>query len=414
MKHRTHDHLFAAAGVTAALSLIGTGATVLKGSVFHFDHWPLVAGDAARNVQLPTAPIAPEPDQAQSARQALLAGATRVGGTAALLPGLGGQTGISGIGLTIPAGTAAGVGTAGVAGGVGVAGPAGAGVSGGGTAPSTVARAGATRDGFGFSLGSTPSGSVDGTRDPISSTGVAGGTRVAANLDTDGDGTPDTWESPTGAPAAPDVPAISGTSSERRDPAATAFPAAPPTTTPADPSTTTPTDPAPTTDPTPPKTDPAPTDTPPPSDPGSTTPTPPTTDPAPADPAPAPDPAPPAEDPKPADPTPPAQPAQPADPAPANPAPPADPAPASTPTPSNPAPPADPAPAPAADAAPAPAPAAATRPPPSTRAPPADPAPARAADAAPAPAPAEAPPAPASDAPPAAAAANAAIPSGVQ
>src|SRR5690349_13219903 len=80
MKHRTHDHLFAAAGVTAALSLIGTGATVLKGSVFHFDHWPLVAGDAARNVQLPTAPMAPEPDQAQSARQALLAGATRVGG----------------------------------------------------------------------------------------------------------------------------------------------------------------------------------------------------------------------------------------------------------------------------------------------------------------------------------------------
>ena len=56
MKHRTHDQLFAAAGVTAALSLIGTGATVLKGSVFHFDHWPLVAGDSARNVQLPTAP----------------------------------------------------------------------------------------------------------------------------------------------------------------------------------------------------------------------------------------------------------------------------------------------------------------------------------------------------------------------
>src|SRR4051794_21234084 len=58
MKHRTHDHLFAAAGVTAALSLIGTGATVLKGSVFHFDHFPLVAGDSARDSQLPTAPIA--------------------------------------------------------------------------------------------------------------------------------------------------------------------------------------------------------------------------------------------------------------------------------------------------------------------------------------------------------------------
>src|SRR3954464_15059487 len=103
MKHRTHDHLFAAAGVTAALSLIGTGATVLKGSVFHFDHWPLVAGDSARNVQLPTAPMTPEPAQQQSARQALLAGATRVGGTAALLPALGGPTGINGIALTIPA-----------------------------------------------------------------------------------------------------------------------------------------------------------------------------------------------------------------------------------------------------------------------------------------------------------------------
>ncbi|HWI71092.1 MAG TPA: hypothetical protein VNT55_03985, partial [Baekduia sp.] len=103
MKHRTHDHLFAAAGVTAALSLIGTGATVLKGSVFHFDHWPLVPGDSARSTQLPTAPIAVEP-QPQSTRNALLAGATRVGGTAALLPGLGGPTGITAIGLTVPAG----------------------------------------------------------------------------------------------------------------------------------------------------------------------------------------------------------------------------------------------------------------------------------------------------------------------
>src|SRR3954462_15593942 len=87
MKHRTHDHLFAAAGVTAALSLIGTGATVLKGSVFHFDHWPLVAGDSSRATELPTAPIA-APEQQQAAAPgssgSLLAGATRVGGTAAL------------------------------------------------------------------------------------------------------------------------------------------------------------------------------------------------------------------------------------------------------------------------------------------------------------------------------------------
>src|SRR3954447_17341390 len=104
MKHRTHDQLFAAAGVTAALSLIGTGATVLKGSVFHFDHWPLVAGDAARDVQLPTAPIAVvEASTPQTARDALLSGATRVGGTAALLPGLGGPTGISAIATTTPA-----------------------------------------------------------------------------------------------------------------------------------------------------------------------------------------------------------------------------------------------------------------------------------------------------------------------
>ena len=102
MKHRTHDHLFAAAGVTAALSLIGTGATVLKGSVFHFDHWPLVAGDTPRSLALPTAPIAQEAPATQSVRQALLAGATRVGGTAALLPGLGGPSGIAAIGITIP------------------------------------------------------------------------------------------------------------------------------------------------------------------------------------------------------------------------------------------------------------------------------------------------------------------------
>src|SRR5215218_10373618 len=140
MKHRTHDHLFAAAGLTAALSLIGTGATVLKGSVFHFDHWPLVAGDTPRILALPTAPIAQEA-VTQSVRQALLAGATRVGGTAALLPGLGGPSGIAAIGITVPAGAFAGGQTAdGTSAGPGN--PAGA---------RTVA--GATRDGFGFSLG---------------------------------------------------------------------------------------------------------------------------------------------------------------------------------------------------------------------------------------------------------------------
>src|SRR3954466_12171494 len=104
MKHRTHDHLFAAAGVTAALSLIGTGATVLKGSVFHFDRWPLVASDSARDLQLPTAPMTPDEARHQNAEARLLAGAMRVGGTAALLPGLGGPTGINSISLSVPAG----------------------------------------------------------------------------------------------------------------------------------------------------------------------------------------------------------------------------------------------------------------------------------------------------------------------
>src|SRR4051794_14175918 len=190
MKHRTHDHLFAAAGVTAALSLIGTGATVLKGSVFHFDHWPLVAGDAARNVQLPTAPIAPEPDQAQSARQALLAGATRVGGTAALLPGLGGASGINSIGLTLPAAGTAGTAATGGAAATGTGTPGASGTGG----PTASRVAAAITDGSGFSLGSSPSSSVDGSRDPAGmSTGTTSGTRTApdGSKDVDGDGIPD-------------------------------------------------------------------------------------------------------------------------------------------------------------------------------------------------------------------------------
>src|SRR4051812_23561541 len=225
MKHRTHDQLFAAAGVTAALSLIGTGATVLKGSVFHFDHWPLVAGDASRDVQLPTAPIAVDDASApQSAREALLAGATRVGGTAALLPGLGGPTGISAIGTTIPAPSQST--TTATTG----AGTPGSGSTGGSTTTSTGATRVAAQDGFGFGLGPSPSSSVDGSRDPASSTGATGSTRVAANgADTDGDGVPDTWEKNHGAPAGPDAPTSGGTgSSERRDPTtASAFTADP-------------------------------------------------------------------------------------------------------------------------------------------------------------------------------------------
>jgi hypothetical protein len=363
MKHRTHDHLFAAAGVTAALSLIGTGATVLRGSVFHFDRWPLVAGDSARNVQLPTAPIPADEPATQSARQALLAGATRVGGTEALLPGLGGHTGISSIGVTIPAPIATGTGGAGGA-------PVGATTTGGGaSSPSSSSVAGATQDGFGFSLGSAPSSSVDGSRSPAGPAAApTSTTRVASGaVDTDGDGIPDTWQKDHGAPATSDAPATTGTTTtDGRDPTtASAFTAVPPATPTPDPTATTPVGTPPATQPStdPAKTDPS-TGTP------APTPTPPATTPAPADPAPAPD----------AQPTTP-----PSDPAPAPVA-----TPPATPAPADPTPPADPAPAPA----PTPAPAAAPAP-------------------APTPAPAEAAP-PAAETAPAAAAANAAIPAGVQ
>ncbi|HWI71063.1 MAG TPA: hypothetical protein VNT55_03840 [Baekduia sp.] len=351
MKHRTHDHLFAAAGLTAALSLIGTGATMLKGSVFHFDHWPLVASDQPRRLQLPTAPLAPE-RAAQSARRALLAGAIRIGATEALLPGLGGPpTGITAIGLIVPAPTST---TTSIAGDGTVT----------RSGSSSNAVIGATRDGFGFSLGTTTSSSADGGREPVDTTGAAGGTRVASGaVDTDGDGVPDGMESDHGAPVTADVPAATGTSSDRRDTtSASAFTPDPPATTPAPaPTDTTPATTTTTTPGTTPTTqDPAPTgDT---TTPAGTTPT---TTPAPADPAPTSDPAPttpaPATTTAPA----PAAPAPSTDPAPANPAPPADPAPA------NPTPPADPAPAPA----PAPAPVAGTptaSPAPATAAPPAE------------------------------------------
>ncbi len=151
MKHRTHDHLFAAAGLTAALSLIGTGATVLKGSVFHFDHWPLVAGDRRAASISPRRRSADQVARRRRARQAagrrdarrrhrgLTAGPWRSSGTSA-------------IGITVPVRALAGGETA-------------DGTSAGSGSPAGTV-AGATRDGFGFSLGSAPSGSIDGTRDP--------------------------------------------------------------------------------------------------------------------------------------------------------------------------------------------------------------------------------------------------------
>src|SRR3954451_13702688 len=84
MRHRTHDQLFAAAGVTAALSLIGTGVTVLKGSVLEFSAWPVVGHDQPRRVQLPVAPVVLAPNGGTSSRIAAIAGGS--GGTE--LPGL--------------------------------------------------------------------------------------------------------------------------------------------------------------------------------------------------------------------------------------------------------------------------------------------------------------------------------------
>ncbi|MDX6684936.1 MAG: hypothetical protein QOF86_1064 [Baekduia sp.] len=351
MKHRTHDHLFAAAGVTAALSLIGTGVTVLQGSVFHFDHWPLVAGDHSRSLVLPTAPLS---EQAQVAEQQHHRTAGHAifndAGQPVLLPGLGGgPVGIRSASTTVATG---GPGATPIGSGTGGSGSP----DGGASAPaSDITLAGGVA-----SLGPSTSSSIDGTRDPApADPGSATSTpRVApAGVDTDGDGVPDTWVSTKGTPSAPtgDAGATDGTTTS------TAFRADPPTTEPVPPATvdppatsTPPVDAPPVTVEPPPTSAPVPSDPTPPADPAPVEPTPADPAPAPAEPAPA-DAAPPAATPAPADPAPPAATPAPADPAPpaATPAP-ADPAPAAAaPAPADPAPTAAPAPAAAADSTPA-------------------------------------------------------------
>src|SRR3954471_13247564 len=66
MRLRPHDHLFAAAGVAAALSLMGAGAAALQGSVLGFHEWPLVAGEHGSGLKLPDPPAA-TPQQHTSA-----------------------------------------------------------------------------------------------------------------------------------------------------------------------------------------------------------------------------------------------------------------------------------------------------------------------------------------------------------
>jgi len=335
MKLRTHDHLFAAAGVTAALSLIGTGATVLNGSVFEFSGWPLVSGEQSHTVQLPVAPQTID-RQAASAQQRLAqaTGGTRFSGLDnAIVTGPGVRT----LSFTLPSGAQA----------ISPL-PAGTRVPGSSSGARTRVSVNAGSD---VSLGDTTSSASDGSHDPITTDPTSAPRTVSGGTDLDGDGVPDSWSSPTGGPTAGSDAVSADQDARGRDSSQTAFVAETPT----DPAAETPAD-TPTTDTAPAPQTPAPapeTPAPAPADPTPADPAPadpaPTADPAPADPAPASDPAP--ADPAPADPTP--DPAPTADPAPADPAP-ADPAPAAS-TP-DPAPTADPAPADPAPADPAPAP----------------------------------------------------------
>ncbi|HEY4093976.1 MAG TPA: hypothetical protein VGM33_00600, partial [Baekduia sp.] len=189
MRHRTHDQLFAAAGVTAALSLIGTGVTVLKGSVFHFDRWPNVAGDLARAVQLPLAPLTQAEHHRDAERRSLFATVLRADGTT-VVPGLGTGDGISSVGISLGGG-----------GTVPATGPGSPGTTVPGSTEATRggARSGVSLDGSAGALGA-PSSLVDGTRDPSTAPGTTGSSpRVASSAeDTDHDGVPDSWDSDHG------------------------------------------------------------------------------------------------------------------------------------------------------------------------------------------------------------------------
>jgi hypothetical protein len=324
MRHRTNDHLFAAAGVTAALSLIGTGVTLMKGSVLDFRAWPLVSGDQPRRVQLPVAPIA----AAQAPGRTLPGGGLDPATGRLRLPGLavvtGGASGVRSIALTLPGSIAAGTGAT------------------TGTAAASMIKL----DGFSGSLGATTTSKTDGVHTPIAaSPGTTSDPRAAIGaVDTDGDGIPDTWAQDHGTPPAAGDPVSSAPSVNTRD-ATVSFVAETPGTDPAAPvSTTPPPVPVPVPAPTP-VPDPAPAPAP-------------TPDPAPA-PAPTPDPVPPTPAPTsaPADTTPAPAPAPTPAPAPAPPPPPAEPAPAVAAAPAAPAPappatpePATPEPAPAAPA----------------------------------------------------------------
>src|SRR4051812_39272406 len=294
MRHRTHDQLFAAAGVTAALSLIGTGVTVLKGSVLEFSAWPVVGHDQPRRVQLPVAPVVLAPNGGTSSRIAAIAGGS--GGTE--FPGLAALTGaatpIGTLDFSLPAPVIvprSGGATSGSAGSTGSTGSSATGTGGIAADELTIQKQG-TAGSLGGVDSSTSSGVANSRSGPAAPAGED--TTAAVNgTDTDSDGIPDSWQTSTGTPTTA-TNAVSDQGVRSRDQTA-AFTA--------EPTDTTPTDTAPVD--TPPATEPSPV-------PDETAPVP--TDPAPADPAPAPsDPAP-APDPAPADPAPAADPAPPADP----------------------------------------------------------------------------------------------------
>jgi hypothetical protein len=322
MRHRTHDHLFAAAGVTAALSLIGTGVTVLKGSVLEFSAWPVVGHDQPRRVTLPVAPVVLAPNGGTSSRVAAIDGTS--GGNA--FPGLSGVTRgnspISTLDFNLPAPVI-------VPRNGGTAGP---GSTGSGRTQSTRDVSLAVQGGAG-SLGVFSSAS-DGNHNAPGATPTAT-PADPRTTDKDADGVPDSWATDTGTPSTvTDV--VSDASG--RDSVAPSFVAEDPGTDPSAgtpaPTETTPTtpaepapvpaDPAPTTDKTPSNPSPAPTpaDPTPPTDTTTSTPTPT----APSNPTPPPADTDDSDSDSDSDPAP-SQPAPPADPAPsqapADPAPPA-------------------------------------------------------------------------------------------
>src|SRR3954468_277263 len=60
LRHRAPSQLFAVAGVVAALALIGTGVTALKGSVLGFNGWPTSPHARTEPLQLPATPLPAE------------------------------------------------------------------------------------------------------------------------------------------------------------------------------------------------------------------------------------------------------------------------------------------------------------------------------------------------------------------